>query len=117
LHLVSYILTRHKVIIMETKHLTETEITLCAEALATDSAARTVCDASKLHLKNCEICTKQVNSISEIIRQKYNEEIVIGLNRVKKPKRTFFAWLGISISLILLFILGVFLMSGFSNIS
>jgi len=100
---------------MDTKHLTETEITLCAEALATDSAARTVCDASKQHLKHCEICTKQVNSIAEIIRQKYNEEIVIGLNSVKKPKKNLFAWLGISASI--LFILGVFLIRSFSQMS
>ena len=84
---------------MKTKHLTETEIKLCAEALATDSAARTVCDESKIHLKNCEICTKQVNSIAEIIRQKYNEEIAIGLNDVKKPIKTIFTWLGISASI------------------
>jgi len=102
---------------MKTPHLTKTEITLCAEALAMDSAASTVCDSSKSHLKHCSKCTNKVNSIAETIRQKFNEEIAIGLNNVNKPKNPFFAWLGISASIILIFILGIFLIKNFSNIA
>ncbi len=102
---------------MKTPHLTKTEISLCAEALAMDSAARTVNDTSKSHLRQCAKCTKEVNSIAEAIRQKYNEEIVIGLNSTSKSHKTIFSWLGISASIILIFILGAFIMTSLNHMS
>ncbi len=80
---------------MKTTHLTEVEIALCAEALATDSAANTVSDFSKKHLNHCNSCKKQVNDLAITIRQKYNDEIVIGLNNVMRKRSVLFSWIGL----------------------
>jgi len=92
---------------METKHLKDIEIELCAEALATDCAARTVCDSSKLHLKHCEHCQKQVKTLSQIIRQKYKDDIAIGLNSLKPKSNSLLKWLGLSSSFILIVLIGM----------
>jgi len=64
-------------------HLSEEQIAIYAEALATDTSVNLPDDIKK-HVKNCEECTSEIHIVSEVLREKYKNSIAEGLNNVKK---------------------------------
>jgi len=90
------------------QHLTEEQIAVYAEALATDNSAN-LPDDVKRHVKECLECSNEIQSVSEILREKYKNSIAEGLNSInKRNKINLTLWLGVAASIAFIAALGYF---------
>jgi len=74
------------------QHLTEEQIAIYAEALATDNSAN-LSDDIKRHVKECLECSNEILSVSELLREEYKNSIADGLNSIKKSSNNKGFWL------------------------
>jgi len=88
------------------QHLTEEQIAVYAEALATDNSAN-LPDEAKKHVKECLECSSEIQIVSEILREDYKNSIAEGLNSVKKSKNiNINVWIAVAASIITIAALG-----------
>ena len=66
-------------------HLSEEQIAIYAEALATDTSVN-LPDDIKRHVKYCVDCTNEIHAVSEVLRENYKNSIAEGLNNIKRKK-------------------------------
>jgi len=86
-------------------HLSEEQIAIYAEALAIDTSVN-LSDDIKKHVKNCEECTSEIHTVSEILREQYKNSIAEGLNSVKESKSISMGFWLVAASIIILAALG-----------
>ncbi len=90
-------------------HLSDEQIAIYAEAIATDTSVN-LSDDIKRHVKYCKECTDSIQTVSEIIREDYKNSIADGLNSIKKHKDiSIETWIGIAASIIIIATLGYLL--------
>ncbi len=85
---------------MEIQHLNINEVKQCADSIAMGSAAESVSDISKKHLKECEQCQNLVNKEAEFLKIKYSKEIANCLNNTKSTTGNKNIWIVIMLAII-----------------